>query len=115
MSERDYAGASDELQHLAEQGEVNAQYNLSLMYDIGMGVPQDDALAAYWFRQAAEQGHADAQYNLGGMYFFGRGVPQDETQALEWFRKAAEQGHARAKSSLAMGYTNCWDEQLDDS
>ena len=47
---------------------MNAQYNLGVMYDKGLGVPQNDKTAVKWYRLAAEQGHATAQYNLGVMY-----------------------------------------------
>ena len=49
------------------------------MYGAGRGVPQDDAEAVQWFRQAAEQGYAEAQYNLGIMY--ARSDPEDYVQA----------------------------------
>jgi hypothetical protein len=48
----------------AEQGQVEAQYNLGLMYDYGEGVVEDDAEAARWYRKAAEQGEVDAQNRL---------------------------------------------------
>ncbi len=44
----------------AETGDANAQFNLGVMYDNGMGVPKDDAEAAKWYRLAAEQGNAMA-------------------------------------------------------
>jgi len=53
---------------------VSAQYSLGVMYANGLGVPEDDAEAARWFRLAAEQGNALAQYNLGFIYDSGRGV-----------------------------------------
>ena len=37
----------------AEQGLANAQFKLGLMYYIGQGVPEDDAEAVKWFRNAA--------------------------------------------------------------
>ncbi|MBR5893847.1 MAG: sel1 repeat family protein, partial [Bacteroidaceae bacterium] len=46
----------------AEQGQVNAQYNLGLCYEIG--VAKDLAEAVKWYRKAAEQGHADAKAAL---------------------------------------------------
>lgn len=52
----------------AEQGVVEAQYNLGLMYDNGTGVPQDSAEAARFYRLAAEQGDSNAQNNLGIIY-----------------------------------------------
>jgi TPR repeat protein len=56
-----------ELRVQANAGDAVAQYNLGLMYATGEGVPQDDAQAVTWFRQAAEQGHAGALNNLGWM------------------------------------------------
>ena len=90
----------------AEQGDVEAQFKLRVMYDNGQGVPQDNATAAKWFTKAAEQGHANAQYNLGVMYDNGRGIPQDEATAVKWFTKAAEQGDADAQFKLALMYAN---------
>ena len=58
----------DELRALADQGDVDAQFNLGVMYDNGEGVPQDYAEAVRWYRLAAEQGNASAQFNLGSMY-----------------------------------------------
>ena len=47
-----------EIRRQAEQGDVDAQFNLGFMYVEGQGVLQDDAEAARWLRLAAEQGHA---------------------------------------------------------
>jgi TPR repeat protein len=51
----------------ADQGNVVAQFNLSVMYFIGRGVNEDLKEAARWFQKSAGQGHADAQHNFGGM------------------------------------------------
>ncbi len=40
----------------AEEGDVDAQFELGEAYFLGRGVPQDAAAAVAWFRQAAEQG-----------------------------------------------------------
>ena len=64
------------------------------MYEAGQGVPQDDAEAVAWYRQAAEQGHTEAQFNLGFMYATGRGVSRDLVEAAAWWFKAATQGLA---------------------
>ena len=60
----DYATAIRELRPLAEQGDGDAQFNLGIMYDVGLGVRHDYAEALQWYRKAAEQGHAKAQFNL---------------------------------------------------
>jgi hypothetical protein len=46
----------EELRTRAEAGDVDAQYNLGVMYANDRGVPQDDAEAVAWYRKAAEQG-----------------------------------------------------------
>ena len=89
---------------LAERGNADAQFNLGLMFAQGHGVPQDDALAAAWYRKAADQGIADAQFDLGVMYAQGHGVAQDHARAIEWLRKAADQGYAVAQSNLGGMY-----------
>jgi TPR repeat protein len=69
----------------ADQGDVEAQFNLGELYREGRGVPLDLAQAAAWYRKAAEQDEANAQVRLGGLYFLGQGVPQDYAEADFWF------------------------------
>ena len=52
----DFATALREWRPLAEQGLVEAQFNLGLMYGNGWGVPENDAKAVKWYRLAAKQG-----------------------------------------------------------
>jgi uncharacterized protein len=59
------------------------------MYDLGDGVPQDYAEAAFWYRKAADQGYAWAQQNLGFEYGNGQGLPQDYILAHMWSNLAA--------------------------
>ncbi len=40
----------DAVKKAAEQGDVDAQYNLGVMYAYGDGVPEDDAEAVRWYR-----------------------------------------------------------------
>jgi TPR repeat protein len=84
----------------AEEGDVDAQYNLGIIYYHGEGVPRDFDKALMWFHQAAEQNDADAQYTLGFMYGRGEGVEKDQKQSVAWFNKAAEQGHTGAQEIL---------------
>ena len=92
------------LQHLAQQGDVEAQYVLALRYALGLGVPQDYVEARKWYLKAAEQGHAPAQYNLGVFYHSGEGIPQDYVEARKWWLKAAAQGQANAQYLLGVLY-----------
>ena len=83
----------------ADQGVAKAQNNLGNMYYHGLGVAQDYAKAAKWYRKAADQGHANAQFNLGGMYVNGQGVRLDYIQAHMWWNLAVSQGDEDATSS----------------
>lgn len=96
----DYAAALEQWMPLAEQGNAEAQRNIGIMFQQGLGVPQSDAEAAAWYRRAADSGHARAQLNLGVLYEQGAGVPQDFREAARWYRRAAEQGNVPAKVNL---------------
>ena len=61
------------------------------MYEIGLGVPENDVEAVKWYRLAAEQGYASAQYKLGNMYDEGS-VLQNNVRAYVWWSVAAAQG-----------------------
>ena len=88
----------------ADQGHVDAQLHLGVLYDCGYGVPEDNAEAVAWYRKAADQGSVIAMECLGGLYCFGEGVLQDYVQAATWFRKAAEQGSENAQLELGLLY-----------
>ena len=100
----DYNTAVREWRPLAEQGNVEAQYNLGFLYYNGQGLTQNSAEALKWYRLAAEQAHGDAQLNLGAMYRNGQGVPEDFVKAAKWYRLAAEQGNAIAQDNLGILY-----------
>jgi len=93
---RDYDTALKEWRPLAEQGDADAQFNLGVMYDMGLGVPQDYQEAVRWYRRAAEQGNAGAQNNLGFMYGNAQGVPKDYVLVHMWLNLAAAQGFEKA-------------------
>ena len=61
---QNYKEAAKWSQLAAEQGDVDAQYNLGLMYANGQGVSQDHKEAIKWHKLAAEQGNALAQGEL---------------------------------------------------
>jgi len=103
-SQGDFRTAFDEFKILAEEGEINSQFAIAIMYDEGQGVSQDHAQAAHWYRKAAAQGHRKAQYNLAFAYDKGEGVEQDSAEAIKWYRKAAAQGLPEAQFTLGVQY-----------
>ena len=90
----DYATALKEWLPLAESGNVDAQYNIGMMYRYGEGVPQDPEAAAGWLRLAAEQGNSMAALMLGRVYSGGPGALDDNRLAYMWFDMAGFLGNS---------------------
>lgn len=89
----------------AQEGLVEAQYQMGLCHGSGMGVPENLSDAFSWFRAAADQGHAGAQYAMAMCYAHGRGVAnKNMSEAAKWYRMAAEQGHSEASAELGILY-----------
>lgn len=80
----------------AEQGDVEAQFNIGVMCETGWSVPVDNKKAVRWYREAAKEGHVDAQLRLGMLYYLGIGAPQSEIKGQKWIREAAKQNHVLA-------------------
>ena len=96
----------------AKLGDIEAQFDLGVMYDTGKGLEQDFTAAVRWYSEAAEQGHAKAQFNLAVMYDKGQGVKQDYAEVAHWYRKAAERGHVQAQYNLATLYDSSFESML---
>lgn len=95
-----------QLQAQAMGGDSTAELNLARAYESGVGVTQDDRLAALWYEKAAEQGNAEAQDALGARYLIGQSVQQNKNEAVKLFRKSARQGNANAMYHLGAAYYN---------
>ncbi len=61
----DHSGAFDYFTKAVEMGDVEAKYNLSLLYHKGEGVEKDTGKETYHLEEAAVWGHPKARYNLG--------------------------------------------------
>lgn len=92
------------LRRAAENGHVEAQWQLGLMYADGDAVKLDYVQAAAWIRRAAEQGFVRAQSVLGWLFANGLGVRQNSEEAGRWYRTAAEQGSAKDQYMVATMY-----------
>ncbi|MEZ6064474.1 MAG: C39 family peptidase [Planctomycetaceae bacterium] len=101
--ERDYTQALRWGHRAADSGNPVAMDFVGWMYFRGLGVEQNGAIAAGYFRAAAPH-CAAAAWNLGQCYFAAQGVEQDIEQALEAWKLATSQGHGRAASTAAMVY-----------
>ena len=85
----------------AEQGFVNAQYNMGVAYHFGVGgVSKDYVQASFWYLSAAKQGYASAMINLGVIY----DELENYEQAIYWYKKSAEEGNEKACYNLGIIY-----------
>jgi TPR repeat protein len=82
-----------EMEHLAREGNPDAQFNLSVAYKAGNGVAQDLEKAADWLLKSAEAGFPPAQYNIGHYWLEAR----DKEKAFDWFMRAAKQNYGPAQ------------------
>ena len=113
-SEGNYELAIVELTPYANQGVVDAQVNLSLIYASGKGIPKDAVQALFWARKAADQGSPDAQFMLSIFYSKGLGTPKDTTTGTFWCLKAAENGYGIAQTRLGYMYMEGEDVPQND-
>lgn len=87
----------------AEQGDIDAQYELGCLYRSGKH--RNYSAALLWLLKAAEQGHAASQNAVGEIFLWNKKKQlRDEKKAFYWFLKAAEQGEAQAYFNLSKVY-----------
>jgi TPR repeat protein len=88
----------------AEQGDVEAQARLGVIYSSSPESNYEEALA--WYKKAASQGNTRAMVDIGDMYKRGKGVVANLQEAFNWYSKAAEIGNGEAMSRIAHMYCN---------
>tara|TARA_B100001013_G_C24523016_1_gene407733 strand:+ start:227 stop:784 length:558 start_codon:yes stop_codon:yes gene_type:complete len=90
----------------ARKGDVEAQYQLGVIYEKGEDQEQNFYKAVRWYRKAAKQGHAKAQAHLGELLTTGQGVGEvNYVEAVKWMHMAADQGQGMAQLFLATIYS----------
>lgn len=92
----DVAAAVTDHEAAAARGQAAGDFELSVLFGTGQGVPVDQERSLHHLRAAAEKDHPRALYNLAASHATGRGVPLDAARALELYVRAAERGHAGA-------------------
>ena len=101
---KDYNEAIKYYELAADQGKINAQYKLGVIYNQEKYLLKNDCKALKYFNLAANQGDSRAQYNLGLMYENGDGVKQDYKEAIKYYDLAADQENTYAINSLLRMY-----------
>lgn len=99
----------------ALRGNKEAQFQVGVIFERGIGIEQNQSLAAQWFEKSAVQGYVDAQYNIAIMYAAGRGVDEDEGKAMMWLAKAAKQKDKDARKLLNEIIDGKWDKKAPDA
>lgn len=96
-------GLVERLTARASAGNAEASYHLGMLYNNGLGVPQDNARALELFRAAAEAGDPLGAYKLG-CYYAGQfgGIPPDPALALRYKTIAARAGYSLAQLEVAI-------------
>jgi TPR repeat protein len=84
----------------ATRGEHSAALNLGYMYDRGIGVKADWALAYRWYLVAHRNGESSGTNNIGTLHR-DRG---NNRRALIWFRKAVRAGSEDTNLDIAKLY-----------
>jgi TPR repeat protein len=105
----DYQTAYEHWLPQAEGGSTEAQFNLGLLHEHGLGRPVDLERAMKWYLRSADGGFARAQYRVAEIYESGEGVERDPVQAYKWFKLAAAQRYEDARKrrkKLADGMTS---------
>lgn len=125
-----YSFYSKELEKLAKEGDVQAQYEVGEDYLIGdRDLDPNAAVAATWFYKASTHGHAqakeklysyyskeleslaekglvDAQVAVGNHYLYANRVKKSTADAAKWYNRAAFQGNETAKAQLFSFYND---------
>jgi TPR repeat protein len=86
----------------AENGNLDAMFNIGQAHKLGRGLPKSDAQASDWYRKAAERGHRPAQANLGILLF----QAGQKADALRWLKQAADAGEPRAQYVYGVAHWN---------
>jgi len=98
----------------AAAGSTAAALALGMMYDVGLGVPQNYGSAFSWYEVAAEQGDPVAIYNIGVLNDAGLGLRRNPVAAADRYTQAAAKGVGRAAFNLALLYEQGDGVEQDD-
>ncbi len=103
-AKRDYTKALQYYKKSAVAGNIEAKYNVAVMYEKGQGTDINYNSALSWYLSSAKEGNVDAQYNLANMYSKGAGSPQNQMQASRWYLRAANQGEVNSQYNMGNRY-----------
>lgn len=98
----------------AEQGDLEALFNLGQAYRLGLGVVKDPNKAFALLLRAAQGGVAAAQSRVGLAYATGEGAALDPIEACKWFEVASKRGDKAAAANLDRARKSLGSAQLTE-
>ena len=101
-----YLEAKSWFEHAVQGGSADGYADLGTLYEKGLGVNKDAAMALSLFNEAAKRGSPEGMYRVGLAYFDGLGVQKDLTTACQWFIRAAADKHPYAEGQAGVCYYN---------
>ena len=96
MRAMNYIKAETAFTNAANQGSLEAYYQLGMLYSNSNYEGYNKETATNYFLKAAKNNHVEAMYQTGMMY-----LGTDNATAKVWLRKASENGHQRAQAQLS--------------
>ena len=96
--------AVEDLERLAEYGDIHAQYFLGLLYRDGGLLLPDAEQASHWLELAAKRNLPSAQYALGKLYLSDDPEVHDIDNGIQWMERAARNGNTDAAYRLGKEY-----------
>ena len=96
--------AVEDLERLAEYGDVHAQYFLGLLYRDGGLLLPDPEQAVHWLELAAKRNLPEAQYALGKLYLSDDPEVHDTSDGIQWLERANRNGNTDAAYRLGKEY-----------
>lgn len=92
-SKGEYLQALQYFEKSCKSKNVQACFNLGVMYEYGEGVKKDRSKAIVFYTQACDGGEGAGCGSLGVMYEYGMGVSKDIKKAKEFYQKACDLGN----------------------
>ena len=100
---QDFVKAREWYEKAAQQGNIQATYNLGVLYANGRGVEKDEFKARKYYEIAAKGGDRHAKHNLAIMYYNGyAGLTKDLAKGVKLDIEAAKQGSPLAQYNLGL-------------
>ena len=96
MRAMNYSKANTCFSQAADQGSIEANYQLGMLYSNSNYDGYNKETAIKYFLKAANNRHVEAMYQAGMMF-----LGTDNSTAKFWFRQAADNGHSKASVQLS--------------